>query len=162
MLHITRVESKESIVQVQILFREYGSIPEVKLCVVNFEQEILSLPGAYAPPNGRVLLATNEGSDNREEPVGCIALRKWEQTIDTCELKRLYVRNPFRGHRIGRKLLETSIEEARSAGYAKIVLDTLPFMREAHTLYSSAGIREIPTYQKNPIPGATFFALNLS
>jgi carbonic anhydrase len=162
MLHITRVESKESIAQVQILFREYGSMPEVELCVVNFEQEILSLRGTYVPPTGRLLLAASEGSDNREEAAGCVAIRQWEQATDTCELKRLYVRNQFRGLGVGRKLLETAIEEARSTGYTKIVLDTLPFMREAYTLYRSVGFREIPAYQKHPTPGAIFFALTLS
>jgi carbonic anhydrase len=72
------------------------------------------------------------------------------------------VRNQFRGRGIGKKLLDASIEEARSIGYAKIVLDTLPSMTEAHKLYRSAGFREIPAYQKNPVPGALFFALALS
>jgi GNAT superfamily N-acetyltransferase len=162
MLHITRVNSKESVSQTQILFREYGSMPEVDVCVLNFEQEILSLPGVYAPPVGRLLLATYEESKNREEAVGCVALRQWEQATETCELKRLYVRTQFRGHGVGRKLLKAAIREARSIGYTKIVLDTLPFMQEAHKLYRSAGFREIPAYQKNPIPGALFFGLTLS
>ena len=162
MLHILPADSDKAISQAESLFREYGSLPEVEVCVVNFEQEILSLPGVYAPPAGRLLLATYEESDNREEASGCVALRQWEQATQTCELKRLYVRNQFRGHGIGRKLLDASIEEARSIGYAKIVLDTLPFMREAHKLYKTAGFREIASYQKNPIPGALFFALTLS
>src|ERR1700722_2236193 len=103
MIHITQVNSKESISQAQILFREYGSMPEVEVCVVNFEQEILSLPGPYAPPAGRLLLATYEESENREGAAGCVALRHWEQATESCELKRLYVRNQFRGHSVGRK-----------------------------------------------------------
>jgi GNAT superfamily N-acetyltransferase len=162
MLQITRVNSKESVSQTQSLFREYGSMPEVDVCVVNFEQEILSLPGVYAPPAGRLLLAIHQSEEKGEEAVGCVALRKWNQVAGNCELKRLYVRNQFRGHGVGRKLLEAAIREARSIGYTKIVLDTLPFMQEAHKLYRSAGFREIPAYQKNPIPGALFFALTLS
>ncbi len=162
MIHITQVNSKESISQAQNLFREYGSMPQVKVCVVDFEQEILSLPGDYAPPAGRLLLATYGESENREEAAGCVALRQWEQATQTCELKRLYMRNQFRGHGVGRKLLEASIQEARSIGYRKIVLETLPFMREAHKIYRSAGFLEIPAYQKDPIPGTLFFALTLS
>jgi len=162
MLRITLANSKESVSQAQFLFREYGSMPEVKVCVVNFEQEILSLPGLYAPPAGRLLLAAYERIDTREKAVGCVALRPWEQAKETCELKRLYVRNQFRGYGAGGKLLEAAIREARSIGYQKIVLDTLPSMKEAHRLYKSAGFHEIPAYQKNPIPGALFFALTLS
>ncbi|HEX3377138.1 MAG TPA: GNAT family N-acetyltransferase, partial [Candidatus Acidoferrales bacterium] len=121
MLNISQINSKESISQAQILFREYGSMPEVDVCVVNFEQEILSLPGAYAIPTGRLLLATYEESENREGAVGCVALRLWEQSSQTCELKRLYVRKPFRGRGVGRKLLVAAIEEARSIGHKKIV-----------------------------------------
>jgi GNAT superfamily N-acetyltransferase len=160
MFQIVRANSKESVSQAQGLFREYGSLPEVKVCVVNFEQEILSLPGAYAPPAGRLLLAY-ENSEACAEAVGCAAIRQWDQAA-TCELKRLYVRNQFRGRGIGKKLLGASIMEARSIGYAKIVLDTLPSMSEAHKLYRSAGFREIPAYQENPVPGALFFALTLS
>lgn len=162
MLRIAPVNSNESVSQAQRLFREYGSMPEVEVCVVNFEQEILSLPGNYAPPAGRLLLATYQESENCEEAVGCVALRPWEQALATCELKRLYVRSAFRGRGAGRKLLDMSIQEARSIGYAKIVLDTLPSMTEAHKLYRAAGFREIAAYQKNPIPGALFFALQLS
>ena len=162
MLLITLVNSEESVSQTQILFREYGSMPEVKVCVVNFEQEILSLPGVYVPPTGRLLLAINKETSNSENAVGCAALRQWDQATGTCELKRLYVRNQFRGHSVGRKLLEAAIQEARSIGYKKIVLDTLPSLREAHKLYKSAGFREIPAYQKDPIPGALFFELTLS
>ncbi|HTC63636.1 MAG TPA: GNAT family N-acetyltransferase [Candidatus Saccharimonadales bacterium] len=161
MLHITPVNSKQSVSQAQILFREYGSMPEIGVCVVDFDQEILSLPGVYALPTGRLLLAYEE-CENCEEAAGCVALRQWEQATKTCELKRLYVRIPFRRHGVGRKLIEAAIQEARSIGYRKIVLDTLPSMSEAHKLYKSAGFHEIPAYQKNLIPGALFFALKLS
>lgn len=162
MLRIVPVNSRRSISQAQNLFREYGSIPGVEDCVVNFEREILSLPGVYAPPAGRLFLATCETANNIEEAAGCIGLRGLEPAKNICKLNRLYVRRTFRGQGVGRKLMERSIEEARSIGYSKIILDTLAFMVEAHKLYASLGFREIPTYEENPYLGALYFELALS
>jgi ribosomal protein S18 acetylase RimI-like enzyme len=94
-----------------------------------------------------------------ENLVGCVAMRKLEEGI--CEMKRLYVRSEFRGAGAGRELANALIAEARSIGYGKMRLDTLPIMREAQQLYRVLGFREIPAYQKNPTPGALFFELDL-
>lgn len=148
-----------AISDVRKLFREYSLVPGVVPCLDDFEREVSSLPGAYAPPGGRLLLAIQGGSENGGNAMGCVALRKWEQ--DTCEMKRLFVRPEYRGKGAARKLVEGLIREARSIGYRRMVLDTLPSMEAAHKLYRVLGFREIPPYPKNPIPGALFFELGL-
>jgi len=157
MLHIVPALSEEAVAQARTLFREYASTIGVEVCLGDFERELDSLPGLYAPPSGRLLLAIQESPG---EAMGCAALRKWDE--DTCELKRLYVRPAIRGQGAGRELVKDLIAEARSIGYQRMVLDTLPSMQEAHKLYRSLGFREIPSYQKNPIPGSLFFGLDLS
>ena len=148
-----------AISDVRKLFREYSLMPGVVKCLDDFEREVASLPGAYSPPGGRLLLAVADGSARAGDAIGCVALRKLEQ--DTCEMKRLYVRPEFRGQGAARNLVEGLIGEARSSGYRRMVLDTLPSMEAAHKLYRTLGFREIPPYPKNPIPGALFFELSL-
>jgi carbonic anhydrase len=155
MLRIVPALSEAAISQTRNLFREYATTPEVVPCLEDFERELASLPGHYAPPGGRLLLAIEESAEGPGEAIGCVALRKWEP--DTCEMKRLYVRPASRGKGAGRELVRSLIADARSIGYKKMLLDTLPSMKESHKLYRTLGFREIPAYQKNPIPGALFF-----
>ena len=159
MLSITQALSESALSQVRQMLFEYAQMPGVAPCWQDFEHEVASLPGRYAPPEGRLLLAHREDSVNGQVPVGCVALRKLEAEI--CEMKRLYVRPGSRGNGAGRKLAEMLIAEARSIGYTKMRLDTLPIMREAHQLYRALGFCEIPPYTKNPVPGALFFELDL-
>jgi len=147
-----------AISDVRKLFREYSLMPGVVQCLDDFEQEIASLPGAYAPPGGTLLLAVDDGL-GKADAIGCVGLRTLEQ--DLCEMKRLYVRPEFRGKGAARKLVEGLITEAQSIGHRRMVLDTLPSMEAAHKLYRTLGFREIPPYPKNPIPGALFFELSL-
>ena len=155
MLSIVQAESPEQLEQVRKLWREYSLWLEVDLCFQNFEQELAELPGRYAPPEGRLLLAV---SDDRL--AGCIALRKIAE--GTCEMKRLYVRSEFRGQGIGRQLTARLIEEARAIGYARMRLDTLPSkMKEAEAVYRSIGFTEIEPYYHNPIAGAVYLELTL-
>jgi ribosomal protein S18 acetylase RimI-like enzyme len=160
MLRIVPVLSEGSLSQTRELFHEYATIPGVAPCVVDFEKEVASLPGVYAPPAGRLLLALQESPGSPGEVAGCVALRKLDR--DACEMKRLYVRPAFRGAGAGRELVNELIAEARSIGYRRMLLDTLPSMKEAHRLYRSLGFGEISPYQRNPIPGALFFDLPLS
>ena len=160
MLRIVPVLSKETLSRTRDLFHEYATMPGVAPCVEDFEKEVASLPGSYAPPAGRLLLALQENPGGSGEAAGCAALRMLNQ--GTCEMKRLYVRPAFRGAGVGRELVKELIAEARSIGYRRMLLDTLPSMKEAHKLYRTLGFREISSYQENPIPGALFFELPLS
>lgn len=148
------VDGEELIAEVSNMFLEYASSLDFDLCFQNFDQELRELPGEYARPSGRLILALYE-----EMPVGCVALRRLEEEV--CEMKRLYVKPPYRGKGIGRELAEKIISEAKSIGYRKMRLDTISTMIEAITLYESLGFREIGPYRPNPIEGARYFELIL-
>ena len=159
MLRVVPSVSEATLSQARNLFREYAMMPGVAPCVEDFEREVVSLPGLYAPPGGILLLAMQDSAGNSREAIGCAALRRFDQ--EACEMKRLYVRPTYRGSGAGRELVSSLIAEARAIGYKRMLLDTLPSMEEAHKLYRTLGFREIPSYQKNPIPEALFFELTL-
>ena len=159
MLRVVPSVSEATLSQARNLFREYAMMPGVAPCVEDFEREVVSLPGLYAPPGGRLLLAMQDSAGNSGEAIGCAALRRFDQ--EACEMKRLYVRPAFRGQGAARELVKVLIGVARSIGYQRMLLDTLPSMQEAHKLYRTFGFQEIPSYQKNPIPEALFFELTL-
>jgi putative acetyltransferase len=159
MFRIVPALSEENLLRARNLFREYGTMPGVAPCIEDFEKEIAALPGVYAPPGGRLLLAMQESPGNPAEAAGCGALRKLEQ--GACEVKRLYVRPAFRGKGAGKEMVKQLIAEAQSIGYRRLLLDTLSSMREARKLYPTFGFCEVPSYQKNPVPGALFFELDL-
>jgi putative acetyltransferase len=159
MLRIQPALSEGTISQARNLFREYASTLAGDVCLKDFDRELASLPGLYAPPSGRLLLAIQESAESPREPIGCAALRRLRP--DVCEMKRLYIRSAFRGQGAARQLVNELIGEARSIGYKSMVLDTLPSMEGAQKLYRTLGFREIPSYQDNPIPGAFFFELAL-
>jgi ribosomal protein S18 acetylase RimI-like enzyme len=135
---------------VRDLFLEYADFIGVDLGFQDFQREIATLPGDYDP-----ILVAHWNS----EPVGCVAMHPIERSL--CEMKRLYVRPSFRGHAIGRALAERIVAEARSRGYERIRLDTLPTMTTAIPLYQSLGFVEIPPYRYNPIAGTKFMELDL-
>jgi putative acetyltransferase len=153
-MEIIEASARPDIERARGLFREYETSLGVDLCFQGFEQELAGLPGAYAAPKGRLLLAVEGG-----RAAGCVALRPLGG--DTCEMKRLYVRAEFRGRRLGRLLASRILEEARAVGYARIRLDTLPFMTEAIVMYRSLGFNEITPYYANPVAGALFMELEL-
>jgi ribosomal protein S18 acetylase RimI-like enzyme len=140
----------DEVTAVRDLFREYAARLGIDLCFQRFEEELAGLPGAYAPPGGRLLVA-----DAGTELAGCVACRPHAPGV--CEMKRLFVRPAFRGLGLGRRLIERLADEAAVAGYSQMVLDTLPVMGEAIGLYRSAGFIEIEPYTYNPVPGALYF-----
>jgi ribosomal protein S18 acetylase RimI-like enzyme len=145
----------QDITDIKELFLEYASSLEFNLCFQSFEQEVAGLPGAYAPPTGRLLIARSEAG-----PAGCIALRSL--STDVCEMKRLYVRPVHRGSGLGRVLAEEIISRAGEIGYERIRLDTLPTMGAAIGLYRSLGFHEIAPYYENPYAGVLFLERSLA
>ena len=154
MLKIIQAQSESELTSIRQLFKEYTDSLGFDLSFQNFEQEFAELPGKYAPPQGRLLLAM--GNDKN---VGCVGLRKFEENIS--EMKRLYIKLEFRGNGFGRTLAQKVIDEARIIGYKYMRLDTVPWMKEAISLYRSMGFIEIPAYRFNPIKGTLYFELKL-
>ena len=136
------------------LFEAYAAWLDEDLCFQGFAEELATLPGKYAPPRGRLLLAW-EGA----RAVGCVALRPLDG--DRCEMKRLYVQPAARGGQLGRRLAQRICEEAHAAGYRRICLDTLPSMSAAQRVYATLGFEPIEPYVFNPIDGARFLGLDL-
>jgi putative acetyltransferase len=154
-IRIVLARTPGDIEEARRLFREYESSLGIDLCFQNFEQELAELPGRYAPPRGALLLARGE----ENAIAGCAALRPLEEEI--CEMKRLYVRDAFRGRGAGRLLAEEVIGEARRIGYRRMRLDTLPSMRRAIALYRSLGFTDIAPYTLNPVEGTLFLEKKL-
>jgi len=154
MTTIRIVTTDEDLQDVRSLFEEYVTSLNFDLAFQNFEKELTGLPGDYAPPEGRLLLAIYDN-----QPAGCVALRKLQDGI--YEMKRLYVKPQLRGLHIGRTLAEAIITQARQIGYRKMRLDTAPSMQVAQTLYQSLGFVDIDAYCYNPLSGARFMELKL-
>ena len=133
------------------LFRQYAAELDVDLCFQGFAEELKSLPGKYALPDGALLLAMEQ-----TEAVGCVALRRFSAT--DAEMKRLYLRSSYRHLGVGRQLAESIIDRARNLGYRRMVLDTLATMQTAQALYRSLGFASIDAYYVNPLPGVIYFA----
>ena len=155
MLTIAGVQGAADMLLARRLFEEYAGSLDVDLCFQDFASELAGLPGQYAPPRGELLLASWDHG-----PAGCVALRPLDGA--TCEMKRLYVRPEFRGHGIGRALIQHVIDVARKAGYRYLRLDSLPSMKSALTLYRQLGFREIPPYRNNPVAGTVYLELSLN
>ncbi|MBP7746344.1 MAG: GNAT family N-acetyltransferase [Phycisphaerae bacterium] len=153
----------ELIPTVRELFREYADWLKVDLCFQGFEQELAGLPGAYAPPRGRLLLAREV-----EAWAGCVALRPFAEgdapasdPAGICEMKRLYVRPAFRRRGLGRMLAIAVIDAARQMGYTHMRLDTFSYMTAAIELYRGLGFVDVAPYRYNPHAAATYLELDL-
>ena len=154
-LTLRQAESPAQVAQARELFLEYAESLGFNLGFQNFDQELAGLPGDYAPPDGRLLVAEYRG-----QLAGCVALHRLES--ETCEMKRLYLRSRFRGKGLGRVLAEAVIAEARTIGYRKMRLDTVePVMPNAVAMCRRLGFVEIEPYRPNPIAGALYMELSL-
>jgi len=147
--------SKTDLDEVRVMFREYAELVAEALCFQDYGRELAALPGDYAPPGGALLLARDAAG-----ALGCVGLRRHDPVSG--EMKRMYVRERGRGSGLGRRLAVAFIEEARQRGYQRILLDTLPKLTTAITLYRSLGFREVGPYLSCPTPGAICFELGLS
>ena len=154
MLKILQAETGKNLELTKALFEEYAASLSFDLDFQDFEEELVNIPGAYASPEGCLLLALYTG-----QVAGCVAARKLSDGV--CEMKRLYVKPKFRGLGIGRALAEAVLEQARRMGYTRMRLDTVPSMNIARVLYVSLGFRVIDAYRYNPIEGAVFMELTL-
>jgi putative acetyltransferase len=150
--------SPDELQATRVIFREYADTLGVDLCFQGFEEELVSLPGEYAQPRGALLLALVDGAI-----AGCCGLRPLDASDypNAAEMKRLYVRNAFRGCGLGRQLVEAALDAARAAGYATVLLDTLDDMESARALYEDLGFEPIEPYYHNPIPGAHYLKVDL-
>ena len=158
-IELRPAESAADLALAATLFREYVASLGVDLCFQNFDAEIASLPGAYAPPAGLLLLAFVGG-----EPGGCGAFRPIAVAghVGACEMKRLYVRPAFRRYGLGRLLAEALLDAAREAGHKSMLLDTLGSMNAAQKLYASLGFEETLPYYRNPFPDVHYLKANLT
>jgi GNAT superfamily N-acetyltransferase len=147
---------------VREMLQEYAAWLAIDLSFQDFTSELRDLPGAYAPPGGDLFMARLDG-----QPAGMAAFRAWpalserkrvEGSGGGAEMKRLFVRPSARGAGVGRALVDHVIDRARAAGYRRIVLDTLPIMRDAQRLYEQVGFRDVSPYYDSPIPGTRFMA----
>ena len=155
MIKLEAATGEEHVDQARVLFREYQAAIGLDLCFQNFDTEVANLPGVYAPPEGRLLFAYDDGV-----LCGCVGLRQLDP--EACEMKRLFVRPQFRGTGAGRLLADRIIAEARAAGYKRMRLDTLPgIMDRAIALYRELGFTDIAPYYYNPVEGAKFMELDL-
>jgi ribosomal protein S18 acetylase RimI-like enzyme len=160
MIHLHTARFPDQIEAVRTIFREYARSLGIDLGFQQFDDELATLPGKFAAPRGRVLLASSDAAASADGIVGCVAMRPIDDT--TCEMKRLYVRPAGRGLHVGRELATRICATAREAGYRRMRLDTLPTMQAALGLYASLGFEPIDAYVFNPIPGAIFLECDLT
>lgn len=154
-MRIFQANTPEDVDHARSLFEEYAAGLGISLCFQNFDRELANLPGDYAPPHGRLLIATEN-----DQLAGCIAMRKLSP--DVCEMKRLFLRPAYRGKGLGKLLVHSIIDEARKLGYTTMRLDTLPGrMDQAIALYQSIGFVDIEPYYENPVADARFMQLEL-
>jgi putative acetyltransferase len=155
MVEIIHAKTDQEVQTAKMLFEEYAEWLGLDLGFQNFQEELDSMPGKYAGPAGRLVIAKYDG-----DIAGCAAVRKLQDGV--CEMKRLFVREKFRGKGIGKALAEIIVEDARKIGYKKMRLDTDgQKMFKAMAIYKSMGFMEIEAYYHNPYDGVVYLELEL-
>lgn len=151
-------ETAEDWQETRLILRDYAASLAVDLDFQGFDDELASLPGAYAPPGGLMLLALVDGA-----VAGSGAFRPLPDADypNACEMKRLFVRPAFRRFGLGRILAQALMDRATEAGYSSMLLDTLDDMEAARGLYESLGFVEVPPFYFNPLPGAHYLKAEL-
>ncbi len=142
MIDFKQAETKAQITTVRGLFIEYAKWLNYRTCFEDFEQEVDGLPGEYGPPDGCLLLAFY-----KDKPAGCVALRKVKDGV--CEMRRLWVREKFRGKNIGWNLAEEIIKQSRKMGYRKMILETIPLMERAISIYQILGFKRTTVTERD-------------
>lgn len=157
-IKIITPQTHEALQATRLIFEEYAAQLDIDLGFQDFDTELAGLPGDYAAPHGALLLAWVE-----DDIAGCCAMRSLDATnySSACEMKRLFVRKPFRRFGLGRQLTDVILDAARIAGYRHLLLDTLSDMEAARALYQDIGFEEIPPYYHNPIAGAHYLKFDL-
>lgn len=157
-IEIVVARSPRELDAARTLFIEYATQLGVDLCFQDFDDELATLPGDYGEPRGTLLLALVD-----DQVAGCCALRPINDVdySNAAEMKRLFVRKPFRRFGLGRQLAEATLEAGLRMGYACVLLDTLDDMEAARALYEDLGFQEIPPYYHNPLPGAHYLKVDL-
>ena len=154
-MKILQAQTADDIETVRALFREYERFLKVDLCFQGFAEELATLPGRYAPPQGRLLLAWAG-----EQAAGCVALRPLDD--GACEMKRLFIRSAYRGQGLGLMLAQRIIHEAIAVGYTVMRLDTLDTLERAMRIYENLGFQRCAPYYANPLPGVVYWQRALS
>jgi len=149
-MRIIQAQTTVELDAVRELFGEYQRGLGVDLGFQGFAEELATLPGRYAPPSGRLLLAL-EGTD----AAGCVALRALEDEV--CEMKRLFVRPAWRGQGLGFRLAMQIVNEASDLRYAVMRLDTLEGLESAMRMYAAMGFQRRIPYYANPLPGVVYW-----
>ena len=140
-------EYTEMLIQGDNNFKNY-------LDIQNYDHEIENLEEKYGKPYGRLYLVFYD-----DILAGCIGLRKIDN--DNCELKRLYVKPQFRGKKIASFLVKHIMSEAKEIGYKHILLDTLPFLETAISMYKKYGFYEIESYNNSPMGNLIYLKYDL-
>jgi putative acetyltransferase len=158
-IEVRVAQTPEDLAAIRGLFLDYQADLGIDLGFQGFTEELDTLPGVYAEPSGSLLIATVDGA-----PAGCCAFRPMVNSdhLNACEMKRLFVRNAFRGFGLGRQLVEQTMTRATLAGYTTMLLDTLSDMEAARALYQEVGFIEVAPYYHNPLPGAHYLMVDLA
>jgi ribosomal protein S18 acetylase RimI-like enzyme len=155
-IRIAPVRTADDLVAAAVLFRRYAESLDVDLAYQNFETEVATLPGFYAPPVGTLLLARRAD----DTALGCVGLRPLA-IAGCCEMKRLYVSPEGRSLGLGNALAEAIVREGARIGYREMRLDTLPSMTEAIALYRKLGFEPTAAYYETPVAGTVFMRRGL-